>query len=198
MAEKTLDKLIETLRTEVIEAAEKESDQIIEGARAEAAAILAEVAVQSEEMIKKAEKESKSILDKGRGALDQAARDLNISVRNDLLQLLKSVLGREVQQGFSADVVEKAIGQILENVGIGVSLVLSEELAAELGNKVLDRLHSMSQLKEVQVDKALPDGIVLSHSEQGWSYDISSEAVTELLFYQLSPSWIRMMNKENK
>ncbi|MFP3670486.1 hypothetical protein SB717_35965, partial [Priestia sp. SIMBA_032] len=75
-------------------------------------------------LLNNAEKEAKATLDKGEGALKQAARDLTVSVHNDLLKLLKATLEQEVATTFTPELTEKAVLKVIENVGTGASLQL--------------------------------------------------------------------------
>ncbi len=196
MSEKTLDKLIVTLKTEAIEAADKEAKQIVEKAHKEAQRILKEAEEQKEELLVKADKEAQAIYGKGESALKQAARDLTISVRNDLLKLLKTALEREVESNFIPDLMERAILKVVGNIGSGVALKIPENMKKELADKIQERLRTSGNLDTLTKDPNLPNGFVVTKTDQGWSYRISAEAVAELLNGHLSPKWINILKNE--
>ncbi|MDE3743479.1 hypothetical protein [Maribacter polysaccharolyticus] len=196
MSEKTLDKLIVTLKTEAIEAADKEAKQIVEKAHKEAQRILKEAEEQKEELLVKADKEAQAIYGKGESALKQAARDLTISVRNDLLKLLKTALEREVESNFTPDLMERAILKVVGNIGSGVALKIPENMKKELADKIQERLRTSGNLDTLTKDPNLPNGFVVTKTDQGWSYRISAEAVAELLNGHLSPKWINILKNE--
>lgn len=196
MSEKTLDKLIVTLKTEAIEAADKEAKQIVEKAHKEAQRILKEAEEQKEELLVKADKEAQAIYGKGESALKQAARDLTISVRNDLLKLLKTALEREVESNFTPDLMERAILKVVGNIGSGVALKIPGNMKKELADKIQERLRTSGDLDTLTKDPNLPNGFVVTKTDQGWSYRISAEAVAELLNGHLSPKWINILKNE--
>ncbi|MBK7409931.1 MAG: hypothetical protein IPJ40_18925 [Saprospirales bacterium] len=98
MSDKTLDKLISSLKSEAIDAAERESNKILEEARSQAQKILKGAEEKRAQMLMDAEKELQATMSNGESALRQAARDLNIDVRNHLLKLFELVLEKEIRR----------------------------------------------------------------------------------------------------
>lgn len=198
MSEKTLDKLIATLKSEAIDAAENEANDIVENAQRQAQKIIKEAEAKSSELVHDAEIEAKATLDKGQGALKQAARDLAVSVRNDLLKLFKAVLGKEVETNFTPDLIEKAIISAVENVGGGAALKLPENMEAELAKKIQKRLQESDNLEAITTDAGLPNGFIVTKTDEGWSYHISPEEVTELLNAHLSQKWVQILKTDSE
>jgi V/A-type H+-transporting ATPase subunit E len=197
MSEKTLDKLIATLKLEAVEAAEKEANGIVENAQQQALKIIREAEDKSNELLKNAQKEAHATRDKGEAALKQAARDLTVSVRNDLLKLLKVVLEQEVENNFTPDLTEKAILKVLENVGSGAALKLPENMETKLANKIQKRLQETHDLDSIIKDAGLPKGFAVTKTDQGWSYHISPVSVAELLNAHLSQKWVNMLKNQS-
>jgi len=195
MSEKNLEKLIATLKKEAIEAAEKEAGEILEKAHAEARNIVEEASSKSDMLLQQAEEEAGAIREKGEGALRQAARDMSVSARNNLLLMLKSVLESEVERSFTPELVETAVLKILENVGAGTTVSLPGELKAGLAAQILERFQSSQDRPTITEDTSPAMGFSIAKTDEGWSYHVSPEAVTELLYSQLSPSWLRILKK---
>ena len=196
MSEKTLDKLIATLKSEAIETAEKEANEVVENARQQAQKIIKEAEAKKADLLNNAEKEAQATLKKGEGALQQAARDLIVSVRNDLLKLFKAALEQEVENNFAPDLTEKAILKVVENVGSGAALKLPEHMEKKLAEKIRKRLQESDNLDSITKDASLPNGFVVSKTDQGWSYRISPEEVAELLNVYLSPKWVQILKND--
>lgn len=196
MSEKTLDKLIATLKTEAIEAADKEAEQIVGKAQKEAQRILKEAEAQKEALMVKADKEAQATYKKGESALRQASRDLTISVQNDLLKLLKMALEREIKANFTPGLMEKAILQVVENIGSGVALRLPENMEKELADSIQERLQTSETLNAIIADPNLLNGFAVTKTDEGWSYRITSEEVAELLYGHLAPKWINILKNE--
>ncbi|UJH69123.1 hypothetical protein [Allomuricauda sp. SCSIO 65647] len=197
MSEKTLDKLIATLKTEAIDAADNEAKQIVEKAQAKAQKIVDGAESKSKELLHHAEKEAEATLNKGEAALKQAARDLTVSVRNELLKLLKAALEREVETNFTPELMEKAVLKVIENVGSGIALQLPETMEAQLAKKIQKRLQDSDNLDSVTKDAHLLNGFTVTKTDQGWSYQISPEEVAELLNAHLSPKWVQILKNES-
>lgn len=198
MSENTLDKLIATLKSEAIEAAENEANEIVEKARQQAQNIINQAEIKSAELLDDARKEAEATLEKGQGALKQAARDLTVSVRNDLLKLFKAVLEKEVKNNFTPDLMEKAILKAVENVGSGAALKLPESMETKLTEKIQKRLQESENLHSITRDAGLPQGFIVAKTDQGWSYHISPEEVAELLNVNLSPKWVQLLKNDSE
>ncbi len=196
MGKQTLDTLIDKIKSEAIEAAEHKATEILDRARMEAQNITTEAEAKREALLFGADKEAQATLAKGEIALKQAARDLIISVRNDLLELLKKLLEQEVEDNFTPDLMEKAILIIMENMGSGTELRLSEDMESELAEKVRRRLQQSETPNSISMDSALPKGFSVAKTEEGWSYHISSKELADLLNDHLSPKWVEILEKE--
>ena len=192
MSEKNLEGLIATLKTEAIEAAEKQAGEILAKAREKAQAMLEEAAATEAEILQRADTEAKATLEKGKSALRQAERDLGVSVRNDLLALYKGVLEREVEGTFSPELIEKAVLKILENVGRGVALELPANSDIKLTNQIQKRLQDSGAEVLMNRNGSLANGFAISKEDEGWTYSVTPDEVTELLHAYLTPKWLEI------
>ena len=197
MSEKSLDKLINTLKSEAIEAADQQALEILDKAKEQAQKTIKEAENKSHELLQNAEKEAQDTRNKGESGLRQAARDLTMAVRHDLLKLLGSVLEKEVEATFTPKITEDAIVKVVENVGGGVTLKLPEKLKGQLAGQIQKRLQSMDSVDSVISDSSLLNGFSIAKTDQGWSYDISSEEVAQLLHSHLSPKWVEILKNES-
>ena len=193
MSEKSLDKLIATLKSEGIEAADREAGQIVEKAREQARKIVEEAEAKSEEILNKAAQEAQDTLNKGEEALKQAARDLSISVQNDLLALFGTVLEKEVEADFGPDLMEKVVLKVVENVGSGTTLQLPENMETKLVARIRKKLQAIDNVDAVTKDKTLLNGFAVAKTDEGWNYRISPAEVAELLHTYLSPRWVDIL-----
>ncbi len=198
MSEKTLNNLIATLKTEAIEVAEKEADVIVKAAHEEAQRILSDAQEIQQHTLLAAENDAQVILGKGESALRQAKRDVIVYLQNDLIQLLKSVLERDVKANFTPEILKSAVVKVIENIGGDVELKLSTDLQEGLADYVQQRLQDSDNLVDISVDSNLSKNLGITKKDQGWSYDISPETVTELLGSHLSKKWIKILKKETE
>jgi len=197
MSEQTLDLLIEKLKTEAIEKAEKESAKIIEDARKRAEVIVAEAEEQKKSILDEAEKEAQDIVDKGKSALQVAARDLSLSTQNDLLQLLQATLEGEVKNSFDPDLMKSVVSQLIDQLGEEVEFRLPEEQAQELAEFIQNKLQTSDGTIAILEDKAGSSGLLITKKDQGWSYDISPKQVTESLLPLLNAKWVQILTEKS-
>ena len=149
-------------------------------------------------MLKDAEREAKAIVNKSKSALQQASRDYSVSVRNDLLKLLTTLFQKEINSTFNADLIKSAVDKVVENIGGNVEIKLPKELVKDLADHVHNQLQKSEDTVSIIEDNALLSGFSITKSDQGWSYIISPEEVTEALKPYLTNYWIDILkNEEN-
>lgn len=198
MSEKNLDKLIASLKSEAIDAADKESKKILDAAEEKAQKIIQEAEQKREQILNDAETEAKAIVEKGESALRQAARDLSIAVRNDLIQLFEAVLEREVRKEFTPDLLKTAFVKVLENIGSHVELKLPEEFEQELADYIHQHLQGANGLVSITKENSNLKKLSITKTDEGWSYQISPEAVAELLQSHLIEKWVKLLKKDKQ
>lgn len=196
MSDKNLEQLIASLKTEAIDAAEKESESILEGANLRASKILKAAKEERDAIISNAEQEAQAILQNGRSALKQAGRDFVISVRNELLKIFQTVLKQETRQAFTPDLIKTVIISIIENIGSDVELKLSKEVSSEMADYIHNRLKTAEKSVAIIEDNTLLSGFSITKKSQGWSYTISPEEIAEALGKHLNNNWIKILKNE--
>ncbi len=197
MSDQNLEKLIASLKSEAIDAAEKKSTEIVEAAQLEAKKIIQEAEAKKERILLNADKEAKAIIEKGESALRQAARDLNISVRMELIQLLGAVLEKEVSKSFTPDLIKTSVLKIIENIGTQIELKLPPDLEQELATYVHHQLQISNDLASITKENKYLKQLSVKKTDEGWSYQISPEVISELLQSHLIDKWAKLLNKEH-
>jgi V/A-type H+-transporting ATPase subunit E len=196
MSDKTLDQLITSLKTEAIDAAEKECEEILNKAKLEAQQIIKAAENKRDDLLADAQQEAQAIIDKGEASLRQAGRDYSISVRNELIEMFDAVLKAEVNKEFSPELLKSTIIKVIENIGGDVDVRLSSENSKELAEYIHARLQSTDQIASIVEDNTVLKGFSISHKTEGWSYDITPEEVAESLRAHLNTNWLNILKKE--
>lgn len=197
MSEKSLEQLIASLKTEAIEAAEKQAEKILTDANQKAQHIVQVAEEKKSSIITAAEKEAESIVKKGEAALRQAGRDYTISVRNELLHIFQLALESEIHQEFTPDLMKSAIEKVIDNIGTDVELLLSNDDAKELSNYIHTRINSSIDIVSIIEDSEVLKGFTITKKNQGWSYTISPEEIAEALKKHLNKNWRNILQKES-
>jgi V/A-type H+-transporting ATPase subunit E len=195
MSEKSLDQLIAKVKSEAIDKAEQEAKDIIDKAKKAAAQITADARVEEEEIRRAAEKEADELVKKGKIALQQAARDVQITVKNNLLNVFKAVLKNKVKTAFSPDVYTEAVRVVISNMGNHLEINLPGDLEDELVEAIRDEAAQNDTTVKILKDDQLVSGLSIHKTEEGWTYDISGEEVSDLLGQHLSQKWLEILNK---
>lgn len=193
MKDKDLQQLISSLKTEAIEAAEEEAQRIVTTARQQAKAIEEEAADKQQQILSEAEREAQAIIEKGKQALQQAARDLKLSLRQEILAMLNTVLEAEVAKNLKPDLIRSVITPILKNVGSDVEIELPAESLQDLRDYLQQQLQSGEYDLKFSSNGMLPEGMKIRKTQEGWIYEISPKTITEALRPHLTPQWTDLL-----
>ena len=196
MSEKNLESLIETIKHEAIEAADKRAAEIIDQAKKEATGIIKSAETKKASLIEEGEKTAEATINKGENALKQAARDLTITVHNDIKQLFHNVLVHEVDSSFTPETIKTAVLKILEQVGTNSEVQLPDDLKNEVVSYIHKQLQQSKDVTKISTNTALVKGFKIASKDEGWSYQITPEDVTELLNSQLSNQWKEILSSK--
>jgi V/A-type H+-transporting ATPase subunit E len=195
MSEYSLDGLIAKVKSEAIERAEKEAQEIIDDAKAQAAKILEKANAEKEQRISEAEEQANAIRYKADIALNQAAREVSIATKNDLLALFKAVLQAEVQAAYDPDLYKTLVLHIVDSVGDNSAITLPGHLEEQVVKEIHKKVANSEKSVKILQSNQLLNGLKVTKTDEGWSYNITAEEVTELLNQQLSKKWMDIFNQ---
>lgn len=193
MSEKSLDQLIETIKSEAIEAAETKAKEIIDKAHKKAESIIHKAEEQKKMLIKGGAEEADATRAKGQKALQQAARDLSITLQNDIKSLLDAVLHKEVDSAFSPELMQAAVLKVVEQVGGNSEVQLPENMLQDVAAYIHKQLKDSKTLPKISADAALVNGFSIAKKDEGWSYDITPKEVADVLNVHLSSKWVELL-----
>lgn len=196
MSDKTLDQLIETIKSEAIEAAETKAKTIIENAQKEAKMIVQNAVAKKDSLIKSGKEEAEATLAKGKKALQQAARDLSITLQNEIKSLLDAVLLNEVEGAFSPELVNKAVLKVVEQIDGNTEVQLPESMVQDVADYIHKQLKDSKRLPSIKGNSNLVKGFSVSKSDEGWSYRITPQEIAEVLSTHLSASWVELLKNK--
>jgi V/A-type H+-transporting ATPase subunit E len=196
MSEHNLKGLIAKVKAEAIEKADKEAQELISQAQQQAAKIVKKAEQERKEILEKANATSEEIQSKGVIALKQAARDVNLSIKSDLIELFKSVLEANIEEAFSKEVYVAVIKEFTKALKGNLSISLPEELEDQLVNSIRQEVAQNSSAATVIKDKNLLSGLSVRQTDEGWSYDMTAEEISELLNSNLSQRWMTILNSD--
>jgi len=194
MSEQTLDGLIAKVKSEAIDTAEKEAKQIIDDAKHKAKQLLQNAENDKAQLLTDAKTQANALVDKGKIALNQAARDVQISVKNDIQQLFKSVLETEVASAFTPELYSTVITKVIDSLGSNVAITLPNNLDGQIVKDIQKKVTTSKDTVALIKSEQLLSGLSVTKTDEGWSYDITAEEVSDLLNQHLSPKWVELLN----
>jgi V/A-type H+-transporting ATPase subunit E len=186
MAEE-LKHLIEQIHKEGVEKANEQAETLLSQAKEKAARIVAEAEEKAHSALLKAKNESDAFADRSVKTLEQAARDLLITVGQGCEKVVTEILGKEIDSALSGDLLQKAITSVIEQSQGGVELTVSESDKAELTSFCSELAKKSGQSIELVSDSEVLSGFKVVFEGKNASLDYTGEAVAEALAAFLRP-----------
>ena len=193
--------LIDRIKAEGIDEAARKSDEIISKAKADAALVIADAKKEAEEIVLRVEEGLKDREEKGRVALDLAVRDAVIRVRRAAEDMLASITKRECKKALSGDGLERAIFKFIDDYSHDSSasfeILLNESDRQALSDSFFKKLKD--ELKcgvEIVTHSGIKGGFRIGRTGDEMHYDLSDEAISELLISYLTPELEAVLKQE--
>jgi len=187
MAEE-LKHLIEQIQKEGVEKADEQANTIISQAKEKAAKIVAEAEAKAHESLLKAKNESEAFAERSKKTLEQAARDLLITVGQGCEKVITETLGKEVTTALSGNLLEKMIlGVVEQNQGGAIELGVGESDQAALVSFCAEQARKSGQEIELVSDSEILSGFKVGFKDKNVYLDFTGEAVAEALAAFLRP-----------
>lgn len=191
-----LNNIIQKIKTEGIQEAEKKSEEIIKEAELSASKIIDQARQDAGTIIEDAEAEIRKKESISKTALEQAARDIILSIRSAIIEILDSLIKNEYKKTLSVETLETILLKIIEGwnkdkgEGLNLELILSESDKSALTEGFMSKLKD--QLGTGMELKAHPDiekGFRISLKDNHIYYDFTDESIAEVLAEYLNPKF---------
>ncbi len=200
MAEQ-LQHLIDRIRQEGVENGEKTAEALIADAKKKAAAIVAEAQKKAQETTAKAEADAKAFAERGRQTLQQAARDLLISIGGSVGRVVSGVVDAKVGAALTPETVGQMLVKLAASYGSAENLTvaLGEADAAALKGGVSKEVNDMlAKGLQIESDKEIFKGFRLGTKGGQVFHDFTKEAIAESLANFLRPDLADVVKKAAK
>ena len=186
MAEE-LKHLIEQIQKEGVEKADERANTIISQAKEKAAKIVAEAEEKAHEALLKAKNQSEAFSERSVKTLEQAARDLLITVGQGCEKVVAEVLGKEVDGALSGDLLQKMVASVMEQGSGGVKLSVSESDKATLTEYCAEQAKKSGKEIELVSDSEILSGFKVGFKNKNVYLDYTGEAIANALAAFLRP-----------
>ena len=186
--------LLDTIQKDGVEKAQAQAEEIVSQARQKAGDIVKEARDEAEHIRQDAKRDAAEHEERGKKALQQAARDVLIALGRNMEGLIVSIVKRGVDQAMTPDALKDIIARLAEQyvqaslAGGRTELALNDADAKALEGFLTTELHD--QLRsglDVRIDQSVGKGFRISFRDEQLYHDFTGEAVAEELARFLRP-----------
>ncbi len=187
-----LESLINKIKTEGIEEAEKNANQIIQEAEEQADKLLKEARKEADEIIENGRQKAQQLQETGEEALRQAQRDTILVTRERITEILDQLFQNRLKQALTPEFLQEIITRIVEQLDsdgdyqISVPEADLDKLSQLLLNETAEELADGNL--ELIPEKELKAGIRIKLEDEDLYYDISDEGISRYLNQFLNPA----------
>jgi V/A-type H+-transporting ATPase subunit E len=195
-----LDGLLQRIRQEGSERANQEAEQILAAARQRAADIVKKAESEAKRIVQEGESRVTQLAEAGRKAQEQAARDLVLAVRSELIAMLDRLVERAGREVLTGEALQKLIlnasadwvgGDSRKNIEIQ----LNEKDRARLADGFLSRLKEELQAGvELKAHPGIQAGFRVGSRGGAMFYDFTAPALAEALAALLRPQFAKVFD----
>ena len=186
--------LIDRIRKDAVQTAEQHSQEVLNKAREQADAIVAEARAKAAAMGQQAERERQQLIDRGTQSLNQAARDLLLDVGGRFQTMLDQLMAAASKDAMTPALIEQMLLRLADGFaknGIAegqIDVLVSPADHKQLMTFALEKLRTkLEQGVEVSADQRLARGFRLVFAGGSVQHDFSSEAIAQALARLLRP-----------
>ena len=202
MAEEIRD-LIEKINQEGIRAAEERAHNIEAAALQRADDILAHATRESEEMIAAAKDRIRRDDEKGKILLNQAGRDLLLSLRKEINAMLGRIVVSEIQKALTPEALFKLLSEVVRNYSAGdtsdITVLLNKEDLEILEKNFLHKLKEETKKKIIlSPSEEISGGFTISFDSGKSCYDFTDKALAEYIGTYLKPKLNQILQEARK
>lgn len=191
--------LIEKIKKDGIEEAEKKSQAIMLQAEKKAHDITAKAEGEGKVIIEEASQEAERLKKQAEESVRQSIRDATLMLKQKVIDIFDAVLKRQVAEKMQAGVLQEVIVKLIENFkkdGLpNVEVLLSAKEREEIENAVLDSLKKeMRKDVTFKVSPSVEKGFRIGEKDKNYYYDFTDEAVAEALRAYLNPKLVKILD----
>ena len=189
-----LQHLIERIQKEAIDKAEGEAERIVSGAKEKAAAEIKAAEQKAADLLRQAEKDAEAYAERSRRTLEQAARDLLITVGQGVENILSEIVDHATDEALDENGLRDLIGRVVEayiqkdgaesRIEVLVGEKDREALVEFFTGRYRKELEGGVELRE---DREILKGFRVAVKDRNVEHDFTREAIAEALSNFLRP-----------
>lgn len=203
MAEE-LQPLLDQIRKEGVEKAEREAAEILTQAKDKAAQIVRDAEARAKELVAKAEADSEVYTQRSIATLEQAARDVLITVGQGIENIIADIVVESTEEALRIEVLEEMMVKMVQSYTEKQGETRVEMLVSEADQKALETFFKakyadkMMHGLQIHTDKEILKGFKVSYADDHVYLDFTQEAIAEALIVFLRPKLAEIVGRVAK
>ncbi len=188
-----IDTLIEKVKQHGIKEGEKKAGETLQEAKREAEAIVASAKKEAQSIVAEATTNAEALEKRGKDALLQAHRDILLTVKEDIKQLLSAFISQEMRNALSGSALQSVLEGALSKWSFGndanVFISLSEADAKKIVSEALQgALQAQGGTVTLQSHASISGGFRIARKSDGaLQFDFTDETLSQSLISFLTP-----------
>jgi V/A-type H+-transporting ATPase subunit E len=193
-----LQQLLETIKSEGVDVAEKKAAEIIAAAENKAQAIIAEAEVKADKIVKQAKQAAEQKEAAAKAAVHQAGRDTVLAIEKQLKEVFRRLVTQTVGATYKAEVLEAAILAVVHQwtaEADGGTIILNPQQAKALEESIKAKLAELlTKGITITPSSKVSAGFILKQENGAAYYDFTADAISEVLVTHLNPSLAQIIS----
>ncbi|MEE1068309.1 MAG: ATPase [Fibrobacteraceae bacterium] len=180
--------LIDRIQKEAVEKAEAQSASIIAAAKAKAEEIIKNANAEAVAALEKADKDAAVYAERSVRSLEQAARDVLISVGKRFETMVSEILALQVEKTLSEDVLKSMLLSLVKDYSSDVSVVFSETDKAKLQSFVMGEFQkALNAGVNIESDKSIKYGFRIKLDGGKVSHEFTAQTISAAMAALVRP-----------
>lgn len=183
--------LVASIRKDGIEVAQKEAAQIISDAKAQADDIVLQGRKRASQLIEDAQKEIDVRDQSARASLQQASRDVQLSLKKAIQKQLDILLVQRLETAFSSEALVVLVSSVVKELSESAKTEIQlnekdfKKFASSLQSELSEKIKGGLEIKAVD---SIQNGFRIAEKDGSGFYDFSAEETANLMKPFLSAS----------
>ena len=190
-----LQNLLERIQKEALDKADAQSSAIIAKAKDEAARIVENAKTEAAHVLEKADKDSVAYAERSERALQQAARDVVISVGRRIEKMIGGILSLEVEKGLSENTIREMLLALSKNYSTDLTLVFSDADKAKLSSFAVGEFaKALGKGVSVESDSGIKFGFRVKVENGKVSHEFTAGEIASALSSVIRPELAKIVS----
>lgn len=199
---KQVQELIDKIKQEGFEAAQKKAQTIESEAEQKAKSIVSQAEKQAKDIIERAQRQADQFQKSSQAAIQQASRDTILDLKKKIQEMLKHIILQETQAALTPEILGEMITALARDfhksdVSSDIRTVLNSEDLENLKKGFLKKIKDELK-KDIQLNPSdeIKKGFVISFDKGKSSFDFSDESLAEYMSGYLNEELHNILKNE--